>query len=66
MFTNAKVIQLGEIEDDLHKNFMDLESQVKPSTPLEVLEEKNMTTSEDGKKKEEAEAQVSVEGLSAL
>ena len=38
MFAEAKVFQLDEITKNLFKKFMELESQVTPNTPLEVLE----------------------------
>ena len=56
MFAEAKVIRLGEIEQDLHKKVTDLEAQVKPTTPPEVLEERRMTTTKAIKKIEEIEA----------
>ena len=55
MFLEAKVIQLGEIEYDLHKKVIDLEVQLKPSTPLDVIEARRKVVTEAAKKIEEAE-----------
>ena len=51
----SQIIWLSDIEENLHKKFMELESQVNPSTPLEVLEEwrkkvtESMTNIEEAK-----------------
>ena len=50
MFAEAKVIRLGKIEEDIRKNVTELESQVIPSTLLEVLEERRMTIAKAVKK----------------
>ena len=46
MFLEDKVIWLGEIVEDLCKKVIELESQVTPSTPLEVLEERRKSATE--------------------
>ena len=56
MFAEAKIFQLGEIEYNIHKKVTDLEAQVTPSTPLEVLEERRNATTYATKKIEDAEA----------
>ena len=55
MFSEAKVIRLRKITEDLCENFVELEAQVTPNTPLEVLEERRKTTIETAKKIEEVE-----------
>ena len=44
MFVEAKVFQIHDIGENLHKKFIELESQVTLSTPLEVLEERTKST----------------------
>ena len=56
MFSEAKVIRIGDIMEDLRKRVAELEAQVKPSTPLEVLEESRKVATQAVKKIEEAEA----------
>ena len=46
MFPKSKVIQLGEIAEDLRKKVVELEMQLKPSTPPKVLEERRKATTQ--------------------
>ena len=39
MFSEAKVFWIGKVAKNLHERVMDLESQVKPRTSLDVLAE---------------------------
>ena len=54
-FSEAKVILLGEIAENLHKNVVELEAREKPSALLEVLEERRKAVTKAVKKTEEAE-----------
>ena len=56
MVVEAKVFRLGEIEEDLCKKVVELEAQVTPSTPLQVLEERRKEATEDAKKIEDVKA----------
>ena len=40
IFVEAKVIRLGEIEGHLRKRVVELETQVRPNIPIEVLDER--------------------------
>ena len=56
MFLETKVIQLGEIVEELLQKVKKLEAHVKPSTPLEVLEKRRKVAPEVAQKIAEAEA----------
>ena len=56
MFTEAKVFQLCYIAENLYKKVTKMESQVTPSTPLEVLEERRNATTNVVKQIKEVEA----------
>ena len=57
IFVEAKVFQLGDIVENLHKKVMDLELHaVTHSTPPKVLKERIKETTKDVKRIEEVEA----------
>ena len=56
MFSKAKLFWLGEFADNLCKRVMELELQVKPSTPPEVLKKRRKLATKSVKRIEEAEA----------
>ena len=55
MALDTKVSRLGEIAVDLRKKVTQLEEQIRPNTPPEVLEKRGQTTIEAVKKIAEAE-----------
>ena len=56
MVVESKVFRLGDIAKNLCNKVMDLEVQVAPSTPPEVLEERRKVVTEDATRIEEVEA----------
>ena len=55
MAPDTKVTRLGAIVEDLRRKVTQLEEQVKPSTPLQVIEERREVAIEAAKKIEETE-----------
>ena len=54
VFVEYKYFRLGEIAENLCKRVAELELQVKPNTPPEVLEERRKETTEAATRIEEA------------
>ena len=55
MFTKEKYFRLGEVDENLCKQVMELESEMMTNTPTEVQEEKKKETTEAVQKMEYAE-----------
>ena len=53
MYAESKLFQIGEIAENFCKKAIELEAQVKPSTPLEALEERRKEAIEYTKRIEE-------------
>ena len=56
MIFESCVIKLGELASDFCQNIVDLEAQILPNTPSEVLEERQKKVEEDIRQIQEAKA----------